>query len=127
MLWLRAWRVKGNPERLLEIVGKNLVHLWLPVVIRIAHDAHAVRLALADENVAIRRGNDHPRRSQIRSKLVHREALWNFRQGALRTLHNLRLVLRGGRRVGLRKFVDRDAPTHPWRVGLPIVERRLSC
>jgi hypothetical protein len=55
-------RVKGDPERLLELIlSEELRLLRFPVAIFVAHDFDLIGATFADENVAVRRSSEDAR------------------------------------------------------------------
>src|SRR5262245_24715612 len=87
IFWLWPGRMKGDAERFLEIVDEDFVQLWFPVAIRIAQHPQTVRFALADEEVAIRRGDDDARLSEVARELGNLKSGGRFRPSAFGTLH----------------------------------------
>ena len=62
ILRLRAGRIKGKPERFVELIfGENFNLLGFPVAILVAHDLDLIGAALADENVSVRRSPENAR------------------------------------------------------------------
>src|SRR4051812_26895145 len=73
---LRLWPgwIERDPERLIQSADENFLQLGLAVVIRVTQHANAIGLALGDEQIAVRRGDNHARIVEVAGKFLDREA-----------------------------------------------------
>ena len=126
VLRIRSQRIEGDAERLVQAVHKYLRGLRRARLADAAHDQDFAGPATGDEEVAIRRGADHPRIAEASCQAVDLKARQSVQHRARRLRHVLRIISHRGRRVGFGYIRSGNQTADAWVVTGPIAKRGLS-